>query len=40
MTSAFIAKLSFFIYSTGIGAQKFDGSALKTHGMAIAGFSI
>ena len=40
MTPAFAAKLGLSIRPTGIGAQKIDGSALKTYGMVIAGFSI
>ena len=40
MTPIFAAKLGLSIRLIGIGAQKIDGSALKTYGMAIAGFSI
>ena len=40
MTPAFAAKLGLSIRPTGIGAQKIDGSTLKTYGMVIAGFSI
>ena len=40
MTPAFAARLGLSIHPTGIGAQKIDGSALRTYGMAIAGFSI
>ena len=40
MNPVFAAKLGLSIRSTGIGAQKIDGSALKTYGMTIAGFSI
>ena len=40
MNPAFAAKLGLSIRPTGIGAQKIDGSALRTYGMAIAGFSI
>ena len=40
MNLAFAAKLCLTIRLIGIGAQKIDGSALKTYGMIIAGFSI
>lgn len=40
MTPAVAAKLGLSTRPTGIGAQKIDGSALKTYGMVIAGFSI
>ena len=40
MTPIFAAKLGLSIRPTSIGAQKIDGSALKTYGMTIAGFSI
>ena len=40
MTPAFAARLGLSVRPTGIGAQKIDGSALRTYGMAIAGFSI
>ena len=40
MTPAFAARLGVSVRSTSIGAQKIDGSALKTYGIAIAGFSI
>ena len=40
MTLAFAARLGLSVRPTGIGAQKIDGSALRTYGMAIAGFSI
>ena len=40
MTPAISAKLGLSIWPTGIGAQKIDGSALKTYGMVIAGFLI
>ena len=40
ITAVFAARLGLPILSTGIGAQKIDGSALKTYGMVIAGFSI
>ena len=40
MTPAFAAKLGLSTQPTNVGAQKIDGSALKTYGMTIAGFSI
>ena len=40
MTPTFAAKLGISIRATGIGIQNFDGFALKTYGMVIAGFSI
>lgn len=40
MTQAFIAKLSFIIWKTRVGAQKIDGSLLQTHDMAAARFSL
>ena len=40
MNPAFAAKLGLSICPRGIGAQKIDGSALRTYGMAIVGFSI
>lgn len=40
MTPAFAAKLGVSIQTTGIGAQKIHGSALKSYGIVIAGFSI
>lgn len=40
MTSKFAAKLDFSTQLTNIRAQKIDGLALKTYGMAIAGFLI
>ncbi len=40
MTPAFAAKLGFFTQPIDIGAQKIDGSTLKTYGMVLAGFSI
>ena len=40
MTPAFAAKLGLSTQSTNLRAQKIDGSALKTYGMTIAGFSI
>ena len=40
ITPAFVAKLGFSIYQTGIGIPKIDGSALKTYGMAIVGFLV
>ena len=40
MTPAFAAKLGLYTQPTNVGAQKIDGSALKTYNMTIAGFSI
>ena len=40
MTPTFAAKLGLSTQSTNVGAQKIDGSALKTYNMTIAGFSI
>ena len=40
MTPAFTANLDLSKRQTGIGTQKIDDSALKTYGMAIAGFLI
>ena len=40
MTSLFAAKLGLSIRPTSIGAQKIDGSALRTYDMTIAGFLI
>ena len=40
MTPAFAAKLGLSTQSRNVGAQKIDGSTLKTYGMTIAGFSI
>ena len=40
MTPVFGANLGLSIFSTDIGAQKIDSSALKTYKMAIAGSSI
>ena len=40
MNPAFASKLGLSIRPTGIGAQKIDGSALKTYGMTIARLSI
>ena len=40
MFPAFAAKLGLSIWPTSIGAQKIDGSALKSYGIVIAGFSI
>ena len=40
MTLTFAAKLGLSIQTTDIDAKKIDGSALKTYGMVIAGFSI
>ncbi len=38
MTSAYAAKLSFTAQKTSIGAQKIDGSLLKTYSMVLASF--
>ena len=40
MTPAFAAKLGLSTQPTNFGVQKIDGSALKTYGMTIVGFSI
>ena len=40
MTPAFAAKLGLSTQPTNVGAQKIDGSTLKTYGMTIAGFLI
>ena len=40
MTPVFATKLGLSICPIDIGAQKIDGSALKTYDMAIARFSI
>lgn len=40
ITSTYIAKLGLVIQKTNVGAQKIDGSALKTYGMVIVGFSV
>ncbi len=40
ITTAFAAKLGFSTLPTGVGAQKIDGSALATYGMAVAAFSL
>ena len=40
MTPAFAAKLGLSTQPTNVGAQKIDGSTLKTYGMTIAGFSM
>lgn len=40
MTAAYTLKLSLTIYPTNVGAQKVDGSTLKTFGMVLASFQI
>ena len=40
MTSAYVAKLGLKVCSTNIGAQKIDGSLLRTFGIVIAGFPV
>ena len=40
ITPAFPAKLGLSTQPINVGAQKIDGSTLKTNGMTIAGFSI
>ena len=40
MTPVLAAKLGLSTQPTNVGAQKIDGSALKTYVMTIAGFSI
>lgn len=40
MTPTFASKLGLPTRRTNVGAQKIDGSALQTYGMATAGFSV
>ncbi len=40
MTSAYATKLGLTTEKTSVGAQKINGSPLKTHDMALARFSL
>ena len=40
MTPAYTAQLGLKVQKTNIGAQKIDGSSLKTHGIVIATFQV
>ena len=40
MNLTFAWKLSLYIWKTNVGAQKIDGSTLKTFGMVIADFQV
>ncbi len=40
MTSAYVAKLGLTTQKTSVGAQKIDGSLIKTHDIASARFSL
>ena len=40
MTPAYASKLGLQIHRTNIGAQKIDGSTLKTFGMVLASFQV
>ena len=40
MTSAYARKLGLWTQRTDVGAQKIDGSLLKTYGMVIAAFQV
>ena len=40
MSPAYVKKLGLYIWKTNVGAQKIDGSTLKTFGIVIADFQI